>query len=108
MVNYGIIAVGYNENHKHITEVCIGERKMTNVFSVRKESRNEVISKVKSKFNNVVTIAEIRKGHRTEIHMAEVIVYPLKGKEYIKTVRDDIEEDNLGDLREISPYGRGC
>ncbi len=93
--DYVITQVSYSEGHKHIDEVKIfavgAEEKL---ISGQLMHREDVISLLDS--GKTVITATVKDGKWYE--GADVFKEKINEVEYIKTVKDDTEKDNLGEL----------
>jgi len=93
-----ISAVKYNAGHDHIVKVKTHEDKIENVGNSFVESREEVVSKLK-KDNKYCTITKGKDGWKK----GEMVqIFEVNNKEFIKTVKNNEEEDNLGELPEFN------
>lgn len=98
MAKYGITAVDYDINPKHIKNVQISLILGDRLGSSEIWSRNKVISTIEN-LHRVITVAKSPQGIKT----ADVrVVHYSNGEKYIRSVPDTTTADNLGNLPSIS------
>lgn len=95
--DYLIFTVRYNEKHSHIIKVKTYTDSGNGLKDPYIENRDTVISKLK-KGNEYCTIRK-RNGDWAKGEKVHKIV--IKGKEYIRTDKNETEKDNLGNLPEF-------
>ncbi|WP_409418510.1 DUF3892 domain-containing protein [Pseudescherichia sp.] len=92
MSNYYVYAVRYNSNHSHIDVLRVSQGGGVSV-DLR---RQEVVSRI---FNETdVFITAIQRSDGQYYQGARVIIDPVGGNFYLKTVADGIARDNLEQL----------
>jgi hypothetical protein len=89
-----IYAVHYEPEKRHISQVKAqistgGELEPMKVFT-----KSEILTKIDSDWIVMTMI----KGGVNYVPSADVIAVTINGKRYLKTVANDTEEDNLGEL----------
>ena len=96
--DYCISAVTYSEDPKHIKEAKVHEDRGDTIEPSKIWSRSEIVSNIESGHSFITILrTEDEKWKRGEdVHIIEV-----KGEKYIRTDKNEIEEDNLGDLPEF-------
>jgi hypothetical protein len=94
--DYGISKVKYDDKHKHIVEVKRLKDLGENFGPEESWSRVSVINDI----NNNITYTTIVMKDNKWTKGAKVIVEAVNGYYYIKTVPDNTETDNLGNLEE--------
>jgi len=98
---YFITKVKYQENSnhtKHISQVLIGEPGYYGLSNVRIVLREEVVGLIES---NLEVYTFNKNGYGQPV-IAKVEVVAIYGRKYIKTVKDETEADNLGELPEFN------
>lgn len=95
--DYLISAVRYDANHTHIDKVEIREDKGEKIGVPYEETRPAVISNHKKG----KTYCTITKGKDGWNKGAMVEILSVNGKEFIRTDKNQIEADNLGELPEF-------
>jgi len=95
--DYCISACRYNSEHTHIDKVKVHSDDGESIGPSKEYSRQEVILSIKAD-NSFVTIFKNSAGKWIKGQL--VIIVKIKGKEYIKTVENDKEVDNLENLPE--------
>lgn len=96
--DYGISACRYNSEHTHIDKVKVHSDNGENFGSAIEYSRLEVISSIKAG-KTFVTI--LKNNESTWKKGQPVIIVKINSKEYIKTVENNKEVDNLENLPEF-------
>lgn len=96
--DYCISAVSYSEDPKHIKEAKVHEDRGDGIGPGEIWSRSQIVSSIESGYSFITILkTEDDKWKRGEdVHIIEV-----KGKKYIRTDKNEIEEDNLGELPEL-------
>lgn len=95
--DYLISAVRYNDKHTHINQVKVHEDKGETVGSSTDWLRQSVINYIKKGY----TFCTIVMGSDNKWQKGQkVIVVNIRGVEYIKTVDNGKESDNLENLPE--------
>lgn len=95
--DYGIFKVHYDLEEKHIEEVKTYHFNSSGWTTTEvKISRKEVIEKIDNEKKNFITIT--KKSDGTWKDGAKVITVTINGEQYIKTISNNIEKDNLGEL----------
>ena len=92
-----ISAVKYKSDHTHIIQVKQHEDSDAQVGSAQIASRQTVVSNIKAGYTYATIYSDGGKwkfGQR-------VIIDPVNGIEYIKTLADRTTKDNLGELPEF-------
>lgn len=95
--DYGISAVRYNAEHKHIVQVQVHPDNGETIGSPSGQLRQEVIAAIK-RGTTYVTIIKSTEGRWTKGQ--PVYIIKVNGTEYIKTVDNGKEADNLENLPE--------
>lgn len=96
--DYCISAISYSENPKHIKEAKVHEDKGDRIGPGEIWSRSGIVSNIESG-RSFVTILKSEDGkwkRGEDVHIIEV-----EGKKYIRADKNEIEEDNLGELPEL-------
>ena len=96
--DYGISAVRYNSAHTHIDRVKAHPDNGDTIGSPIEKSRQEVISAIKGG-TTFVTI--IKNSEGKWIKGQPVFIIRINGTEYIKTVDNGKQSDNLENLPEF-------
>lgn len=96
--DYGISAVRYNSDHTHITNVRLHPDNGETIGTSTDRTRQSVIDNIK-KGTTFITIIKNAEGKWTKGQ--SVYVIEVDGVEYIKTVDNDSECDNLENLPEF-------
>ena len=96
--DYGISAVRYNTDHTHITMVRIHADNGETIGHASDQNRQHVISEIK-KGTTFVTITKNAEGKWNKGQ--PVYIIKVNGTEYIKTVDNKKECDNLENLPEF-------
>lgn len=95
--DYCISAVSYSEDPKHIKEAKVHKDKGGTIGPGKTWSRSQIVSSIESEHSFITILrSEDGKFERGE----DVHVIKVNGKEYIRTDKNEIKEDNLGDLPE--------
>jgi hypothetical protein len=95
--DYGISHVRYNYSGSHIVEVQVHEDRGSKLGSSTEMTRNKVVSEIE-KGPTFVTITKSNgKWKRGE----DVHIVKVQGVKYIRTDRNAVASDNLGDLPEF-------
>ena len=89
-----IFAVRYATEKRHISHVNARIHTGGEYEPLRSFTKSEILAKLDSGWM-VITMT---KGGKDYIYSADVTDYTINGKRYIKTVPNDTEEDNLGEL----------
>ena len=89
-----IYAVHYDEEKRHITKVKAQISTGGPWEPMQILTKSKVVEKVDADW---IVMTSIKKDNGELAH-ADVIAPTIKGKRYIKTVPNEIEEDNLGEL----------
>ena len=90
-----IYAVHYDEDTRHISQVKARINPASGTLEpLRVYTKSEILNQIDTGFY-VVTMV---KGGVDHVVGAEVMAYTINGKRYLKTVANDTEEDNLGEL----------
>lgn len=97
VLRYGISAVRYNQARSHIDYVKVHEIIDNTVNNPETWSRNDVVSKLESKYS-FITILKTSTGWNAGEDVHVIIV---NGRKYIRTDRNNTESDNLKDLPEF-------
>ncbi|MBZ9570552.1 DUF3892 domain-containing protein [Methanobrevibacter sp. TMH8] len=92
--DYCISAVRYNNKNTHIEYVEVRKDNGETIGSSETWKRADVLNKL----NTGKTFCTIIFKENKWYEGADVIKVTIRGKEYIKTVNDGTEEDNLGKL----------
>lgn len=93
--DYLISAVRYNSEHSHITHLKVREDKGDTVGVGENYTRQTVVNAI----NNETSFITIYKSESNEWKKgAKVYIFKVNGTNYIKTVDNQKEEDNLGGL----------
>lgn len=96
--DYLISKVNYDREHKHIVKVKTHEDKGDNVGPSYEEIRTQVILNLK----NGKTYCTIILGENKNWKKGETVrIITVRGKEFIRTDRNETEKDNLGNLPEF-------
>jgi len=95
--NFLISAVRYNSDHTHIIQVQQHVDSDTSVGIGQVVSRQTVVSNIKSRY----TYATIYSNDGKRKLGQRIIIDPVNGIEYIKTLADRTTRDNLGELPEF-------
>jgi len=95
--NFLISAVKYNSDHTHIIQVKQHVDSDTQVGIAQVVSRQTVVSNIKSGYTYATIYPD---GEKWKIGQ-RIIIYPVNGIEYIKTLADRTTRDNLGELPEF-------
>jgi len=96
--DYLISAVRYNTDHTHITDVKVHEDKDDKVGKGEIHSRQTVVDAI----NNGTTFVTIYKDSEDKWSKGQkVFVINVNGTNYLKTVDNGKEEDNLENLPEF-------
>lgn len=95
--DYLISAVRYNTNHTHITHLKVHEDKGDKVGPGKPLFRLTVVERLKSGS----TFATIFKDNSVWRKGQKVIVVKINGIDYVKTIDNGKEEDNLENLPEF-------
>jgi len=93
-----ISGVSYNPEHSHIIAVkafLVADKKLLDEHSL---AREDIVAFIK-KGGDVITVT--KDAGKAWVHGEEVAVFPVNGTDYIKTVANETEADNLGDLPEF-------
>ncbi len=96
--DYCISAVSYSEDPKHIKEAEVRQEEGNMIGPGKIWSRSQVVSSIESG-DSFITILKSEDGkwkRGEDVHIIEV-----KGEKYIRTDKNEIEKDNLGDLPEF-------
>ncbi len=96
--DYGISEVRYDSDHTHITMVRVRPDNGDEFGPSEDRRREDVVDEIK-KGTSYITIIKNEKGDWTKGQA--VIVVEVNGVEYIKTVDNDTESDNLEELPEF-------
>lgn len=96
--DFGISAVRYNSEHTHINKVKAHLDNGETIGSPEEQTRQDVISAIKNK-KSYVTIIKSSDGKWKKGQ--PVYIIKVNGTEYIKTVDNSKEEDNLENLPEF-------
>ena len=91
-----ISKVGYDTNRTHIVKVRVHKDLGDNIGDTYDENRSTVVSNLKND-KTYCTIIKKEKWAKG----ASVKIFPVHGKEFIKTKKNEIESDNLGELPEF-------
>lgn len=97
MADYGIYEVHFKEERIEIEEVHAYKIENNSTNGSYTFSKKDVISKIESNYKFVTLI---KKSDGNWQIGAEVIVYTVDGKKYIKTEANNTKKDNLGKLPE--------
>ena len=97
--DFGISAVRYNSEHTHIDKVRVHPDNGDSIGSATEYTRQSVIAAIK-KGITFVTIIESADGKKWNKGQPVYIV-EINGTEYIKTVDNKKEADNLENLPEF-------
>jgi len=93
--DYCISAVNYSEDPKHIKEAKVHQDEGDTIGPGKIWSRSQIVSSIESGHSFITILrSEDGKWKRGE----DVHVIKVNGKKYIRTDKNEIEEDNLGDL----------
>lgn len=95
--DYGISAVKYNSEHTHIERVRIHPDKGDKIGESTEHSREAIIDAIKQG-TTFVTIVKGSDGWRKG---QPVYIIKVGGTEFIKTVDNGLESDNLENLPEF-------
>ena len=96
--DYGIFAVRYNARHTHIDLVRACADNGPNFGPSQEYARATIVNAIKQGTTFVTVIG----GSDGKWHKGQpVYVVRINGTDYIKTVNNGKEEDNLGDLPEF-------
>ncbi len=95
--DYGISAVHYNQEHTHIERVKVHRDNGDTIGEPVDYSRQQVIDAIKRKVTFVTIFRASSGGWSKGQPVFSIIV---NRKEFIKTVENDKEEDNLENLPE--------
>ena len=95
--NFLISAVKYNSDHTHIVQVKQHQDSDTQVGSAQIVPRQTVVSNIKAGLTYATIYSN---GGKWNIGQ-RVIIDPVNGIEYIKTLADRTTKDNLGELPEF-------
>ena len=96
--DYGIAACRYNSEHTHIDKVIAHSDNGENFGPAVEYSRQEVITSIKAG-KSFLTIFKNSAGNWGKGQ--PLIIITINGKEYIKTVDNNKEIDNLENLPEF-------
>jgi hypothetical protein len=95
--DYVISAVRYSSEPRHIVQIEVMDDIGEKVTNKRIESRQNVVTLLKLK-HKIITIYKSENGWKKG---DEINIFPVNGREYIKTEGNNKEEDNLGELPEF-------
>ncbi len=96
--DYLISAVRYNTEHTHITDLYVHEDKEDSVGKGEIYSRQEIVDKINCGIS-VITIFKNTEGKWNKGQKVSVI--NVNGIQYLKTIDNGREEDNLENLPEF-------
>ncbi len=96
--DYCISAVSYSGEPKHIKEAKVHEDRGDTIGSGEIWSRFKIVLNIESghSFTTILRTEDEKWERGEDVHIIEV-----KGKKYIRTDKNEIEEDNLGELPEL-------
>jgi hypothetical protein len=96
--DYGISAVRYSATRKHIDKVRVHADNGDTIGTGVEGARSDVISALKrgSTFVTILKSSDDKWKKGASVH-----IFTVRGTEYIKTVDNGKEEDNLGSLPEF-------
>ena len=89
-----IYAVHYNEEKRHISKVKARISTGGDLGPSQVLTKSEVLAKIDADWIVATTVKNDTGGDK----LTDVIACTINGKRYIKTVPNDTEEDNLGEL----------
>lgn len=95
--DYGISEVSYDRNRKHIERLKVHIDDGETMGNSQIWLRSEVVSSLENEESFVTITKSDGKWHRG----ANVQIIERNGVKYLKTVADNTEKDNLGDLSEF-------
>ena len=93
--DYSVSSVRYDRRHQHIQLVRVHTE--PNHFLLGNQVRHQVVESVR-RGNGWITIVQDSASWRKS---ADVHIVIAKGREYLRTDRNEVEEDNLGNLPEF-------
>lgn len=96
--DYCISAVRYSDAPRHIIRAKVHEDKGDTIGEAEEWTRLEIVKKIENG-RTFVTIFKTENGKwrkGEDVHVIEI-----RGKKYIRTDKNEIEEDNLGSLPEF-------
>ncbi len=96
--DYLISEVRYNVEHTHISDLFVHEDEVESVGKGEINSRQEVVNNIN---NGVSVITIIKNSEGTWNKGQKVSVINVNGIQYLKTIDNGREEDNLENLQEF-------
>ncbi len=97
--DYGVSEVKYNQGHVHIDKLKAHPDKGDSIGSPSVVSRQSVVDGIKKRITYITILRNESDGKWNKGQPIEIV--EINKKEYLKTVRNNKEEDNLGDLPEF-------